>query len=79
MVSKVKPDPELFELAQKELQLSASECLVLEDSKNGILASLAAKIPAIALPNPVTKHSDLSMAMLTIHNHDELSKIKISV
>ncbi len=77
LVSKVKPDPELFQVAKKSLGLSSSECLVLEDSKNGILASIAANIPVIALPNPVTQHSDLSMATLMIKDHEELTSIKL--
>lgn len=41
-ITKSKPDPEVFLVAAKKLELDATECLVVEDSKAGILAAKAA-------------------------------------
>jgi HAD superfamily hydrolase (TIGR01509 family) len=37
-----KPSPEIFQLGAKKLGLPIGRCLVVEDSKNGLLAGLAA-------------------------------------
>jgi HAD superfamily hydrolase (TIGR01509 family) len=41
-VKKGKPDPEPYELAAAQLHLRASDCIVIEDSVNGILSGKAA-------------------------------------
>jgi beta-phosphoglucomutase-like phosphatase (HAD superfamily) len=53
--SKPKPDPEIFERAILGLGTSAEECLVIEDSLNGILAAKAAGCIAAAIPTSFTK------------------------
>jgi beta-phosphoglucomutase-like phosphatase (HAD superfamily) len=44
-----KPAPDLFLYAASQLGVGADECLVVEDSPNGILAARAAKMPCLAL------------------------------
>ncbi|MCR5215850.1 MAG: HAD-IA family hydrolase [Lachnospiraceae bacterium] len=51
MVSHSKPDPEIFLLAAKSLGLSTEDCLILEDSFNGVRAAYRAKIPVIMVPD----------------------------
>lgn len=46
-----KPHPEVFLTARDRLGLSSEECVVIEDSENGILASAAAEIPVILIPD----------------------------
>ena len=58
----VKPDPALFLAAQAQLGLPAEECLVVEDSENGIRAAKNAGIPCVAIPNRLTALCDLSGA-----------------
>jgi HAD superfamily hydrolase (TIGR01509 family) len=41
-VPKTKPDPALFNLAASKLRMSPGNCLVIEDSPNGLLAAKAA-------------------------------------
>ena len=52
-----KPHPEIYNLAKTKLGLSEKECLVLEDSVNGIKAAQAAKLPVFAVTNAITRES----------------------
>lgn len=54
-VEKVKPDPALYEVAMKELEVKPSEVLVFEDSANGLQAALAAGVKCVIVPNNVTR------------------------
>ena len=57
-----KPDPALYLLALRQLDVAAEEALVFEDSPNGIAAARAAGIRCVAVSNPVTARLDLSGA-----------------
>jgi HAD superfamily hydrolase (TIGR01509 family) len=50
-VKRGKPDPEIFLLAAERLGLTPAECLVLEDSANGMRAAAAAGMPVIVVPD----------------------------
>jgi HAD superfamily hydrolase (TIGR01509 family) len=58
----VKPDPALFEAAQKCMGLAKEQCLIIEDSENGAIAAQNAAIPCVAIPNRMTESSDFSRA-----------------
>lgn len=45
-----KPDPEIFLLGASKLCVAPSDCLVIEDSKNGLLAGLAAGAHVMRVP-----------------------------
>jgi len=44
-----KPDPEIFQMAMKDLGVAAGNCWVIEDSLNGIAAAKAAGAVAVAI------------------------------
>ena len=54
-VTRVKPDPELYQLAARNLDLKPEQCLAVEDSLNGATAAIAAGMHLIVVPNDVTK------------------------
>ena len=56
-VEKGKPNPEIYLKALEVLQLTAEECLVIEDSVNGIKAALAAEMHVFAVTNNITRPS----------------------
>ena len=51
MISKGKPDPEIFQVAAGKLSLSTRECIAFEDSPHGITAAKAAECKVIAVPD----------------------------
>ncbi|WP_282159717.1 HAD family hydrolase [Ulvibacterium marinum] len=63
-VDKGKPDPEIYLKAKNALQLGSDECLVIEDSVNGIKAGLSAGMQVFAVTNNVTRHSVHSCNLL---------------
>ena len=56
-VEKPKPDPEIYLLAARRLELPPVECLVIEDSANGVRAAVAAGTNVIAFATPFTAKS----------------------
>lgn len=52
-----KPDPEIYLLVAKELDVPPEECLVIEDSPTGVRAALAAGMWCIAVTTPFTHQS----------------------
>jgi HAD superfamily hydrolase (TIGR01509 family) len=57
-----KPDPEIYLIACRRLDLPPANCVVLEDARNGVLAGKAAGCPVIAVPNDYTRGQDFSEA-----------------
>lgn len=55
IVKKKKPDPEIYLLALKNLKVRPEECMVIEDSRNGLLAAKAAGMKCIITTNPYTE------------------------
>jgi HAD superfamily hydrolase (TIGR01509 family) len=66
MVSKKKPDPEIYNTALSKTGLKPEECLVIEDSRNGVLAAKAAGMYVVATTNHYTEKEDLSDADLIV-------------
>ncbi len=58
----VKPSPALFLAACDYLGIAKEDCLIIEDSENGVIAARNAGIPCLAIPNRMTAHSDFSAA-----------------
>jgi HAD superfamily hydrolase (TIGR01509 family) len=67
-VRQVKPSPELYLLAARELDAAASECLVIEDSPNGVLAARSAGMRCLIVPNPVTASLEFPAADLRLES-----------
>ncbi len=57
-----KPNPEIYLLTVKALRLRPKECIVLEDSSNGIVSAHRAGCFVIAVPNEHTRKQDFSCA-----------------
>lgn len=66
VVSKKKPDPEIYNLALQKTGLKPEECIVVEDSRNGVLAATAAGMHVVATTNVYTEREDLSGADIIV-------------
>lgn len=66
VVSKKKPDPEIYNLASKRLDLEPSECVVIEDNRNGLLSAKAAGMNCVITTNGYTKDEDFTEADLVV-------------
>jgi HAD superfamily hydrolase (TIGR01509 family) len=63
IVSRKKPDPEIYELAKSKLGLPARECIVVEDSRNGLLAAVGAGLPCFITTSTYTAEEDFAEAI----------------
>ncbi|MFP8965754.1 HAD family hydrolase [Pokkaliibacter sp. CJK22405] len=77
-VPRSKPDPAVFLLAAERLRADPAECLVWEDSVNGVKAGVAAGMKVIAIPDPHTPWPEaFSIASYRHANlHESLSALK---
>jgi HAD superfamily hydrolase (TIGR01509 family) len=66
VVSKKKPDPEIYLLALKKTGLQPQECVVIEDSRNGVLAAKNAGMWVVATTNIYTEKEDLHEADIVV-------------
>ncbi|MDF2941654.1 MAG: HAD-superfamily hydrolase, subfamily variant 3 [Herbinix sp.] len=72
MVAHPKPAPDIFLEAAKRLGVDPSECLVIEDSSNGVSAAEAAGITSIGFVNPNSGNQDLRKAAILVEGFDEV-------
>jgi HAD superfamily hydrolase (TIGR01509 family) len=72
-VLKIKPAPDLFLAALKDLRVRADEALIFEDSLNGVIAACRAGIRVVAIPNPVTEHMNFTGEFLRLRSLAEVS------
>ncbi|MCL4142023.1 UNVERIFIED_CONTAM: hypothetical protein GTU68_057529 [Idotea baltica] len=71
-VENAKPWPDVFLAAAKAIAVDPADCLVIEDSHNGVVAAKAAGMRCVAVPNPVTVDSDFSAADLVLDSLADL-------
>lgn len=67
-VARVKPAPDLYQLALERLGLEPHEAIAIEDSRNGVAAAKGAGLFTIATPNRMTAGLDFSAADLRVES-----------
>jgi HAD superfamily hydrolase (TIGR01509 family) len=72
-VARVKPAPDLYLAATAALGVAPQRAVAFEDSANGARAAKAAGLYCIAVPNPMTRHLDLSHADLILDSLERLA------
>ncbi|AOW10343.1 HAD family hydrolase [Flavobacterium gilvum] len=73
-----KPNPAIFEHAASLSVAPKNNCIVIEDSTNGVKAAKAASIFCVGYNSLHSKDQDLSLADLVINHFDELNYEKVS-
>ena len=76
---KSKPHPAIFQHAAFLAQTPVENCIVIEDSTNGIIAAKAAGIYCIGYDSFHSKMQDYSLADRVISNFKELNFVKIKI
>ncbi len=79
MVSKKKPDPEIYNVALARLGLRPSECAVIEDSRNGLLAAKAAGAHCVITTNGYTVNEDFAKADLIVSELGDPPGVKVTL
>jgi HAD superfamily hydrolase (TIGR01509 family) len=79
VVSKKKPDPEIYNLALQRLDLKPNECVVIEDSRNGFLAAKTAGIYCVITTNSYTKDEDFTEADVVVSELGDLPNVQINL
>ena len=66
VVAKKKPAPDIYLLALETLGLPAHECMVVEDSRNGLLAARGAGLPTLITTSTYTVEEDFTGAIKVV-------------
>ena len=66
VVPKKKPAPDIYLLALERLGADPANTLVIEDSRNGLLAAAGAGLPCLVTVNGYTEAEDFSEAVLVV-------------
>jgi beta-phosphoglucomutase family hydrolase len=65
-----KPAPDIFQNVAQKLKVNPEDSVVIEDSKNGVIAAKAAGMKCIGYKNPGSGNQDISAADLVIDNFE---------
>ena len=66
VVARKKPAPDIYLLALERLGVTAAQTLVIEDSRNGLLAAVGAGLRCLITVNGYTEHEDATEAVLVV-------------
>ncbi len=69
-----KPSPDIFLTTAQRLNVNPDECLVIEDSTNGIKAAKDAGMHCIGLRNENYSNQDLSIADIVLSNFNQINQ-----
>ena len=72
MVTKAKPDPDCFLLGAKQLGINIKDCVVFEDSRNGLIAARASGARVIGIATTLSADIVAPLSDLTVNGVDEL-------
>ncbi len=70
---KGKPAPDIYIYAVEQLGKEPSQCMAIEDSKNGVISARAAGLKCVGLRNGFNDDQDLFSSDLIIHGFEEFS------
>ena len=79
VVKKKKPDPEIYNLAKQRLGLDARDCVVIEDSRNGLLAALGAGIKCLITTSAYTLDEDFSGAAKVVPELGDAPNVRVAL
>lgn len=77
VVKKKKPDPEIYEMAKSSLGLPVNQCIVIEDSRNGLLAATGAGLPTLITVSTYTGDEDFHEAVKVVSELGDEPNVQI--
>ena len=77
MVTKAKPDPECFLTGAKLLAVDIKDCIVFEDSRNGLIAARKSGARVIGIATTLSASEVASLSDLTVNAINELTLEKV--
>ena len=77
-VKRSKPEPDIFIFASEKLGVSPENCIVIEDSHNGVLAAKKAGMKCVGINSDATGSQDISMADIVINSFKEVNYMKLT-
>ena len=79
IVSRKKPDPEIYNLAKERLGLPGSSCMVIEDSRNGLLAAHGAGMPCLITTSTYTIDEDFTEAVKVVPELGDPPNVRVTL
>jgi len=79
VVSKKKPDPEIYKLVLARLHLEPGECVVVEDNRNGLLAAKGAGMRCVVTTNGYTEDEDFAEADLVVSELGDPPNVQVDL
>ncbi|MDO8559717.1 MAG: HAD-IA family hydrolase, partial [bacterium] len=77
-IKRLKPDPEIYLLAADRLNVQPTDCVVIEDSRDGVGAAKNAGMYCIAIRHPYTPSGHLDRADRIVERFTELTPTLIA-
>ena len=72
LTQRQKPDPEIYEIALREMGVKKDEVLAFEDTRLSLMSPIHAGIKTIAIPGDLSNGQDFSEATLVIQQYSDL-------
>jgi beta-phosphoglucomutase-like phosphatase (HAD superfamily) len=79
MVSRKKPDPEIYNLCIEKLNINPQKCIVIEDSRNGLIAAKASNFNCLITTNEYTANEDFAEADILVDELGDEPDIQITI
>jgi beta-phosphoglucomutase-like phosphatase (HAD superfamily) len=79
VVSKKKPDPEIYNLALKQIQRNSMQRIVIDDSRNGLLAAKTAGMHCVVMTNGYTENENFAQADLVVSELGDPPNVKVTI
>lgn len=77
-VKRSKPEPDIFLFAAEKMGVSPENCIVIEDSNNGVRAAKKAGMKCVGINSDAEGRQDISTADIVINSFKEVNYIKLS-
>ena len=72
LTQRQKPDPEIYEIALREMGVKKEEVVAFEDTRLSLMSPIHAGIKTIAIPGELSNGQDFSEATLVIQQYSDL-------